>query len=100
MLRRVPVKTENQLQRVPVQVSETWGSNKALLTSNLVIDLDNVECLAADGATVCLAGPCFQAAVVQDVTANLYNSDIVVVLQVEILGGRLLLCCSVGGGRG
>lgn len=58
------VRMNNQLQPFPVRVSETSRFNKALLTSNLVIDLDYVKCLAADGATVCLSGPCFQAAVV------------------------------------
>ena len=65
-----------------------------LLTSNLVIDLHEMEGLAADGTTVCLCSPFLQARVVQHMATDLYDSNVVVVVML------VLLLDGYSGGRG
>lgn len=72
------------------------------LTSDFVIDLDQVEGLAAEGATVCFDGPFSQTGIVENVIADLNNSDVVIVVQLVFGGFRQMhqygIC--IGGGNG
>jgi len=48
------------------------------------MNFDKVELLAANGTTICFLRPLLQAGVMKDVTTSLYNSDIL--LYVDIAG--------------
>lgn len=64
-----------KLQRV-----EGAGLTKKL-TSDLVINLDLVECLAAEGATVGLDGPFSQARVMENMATNLDFCNVILGIQ-------------------
>lgn len=85
------------------------------LTSNLVIDLDQVEGLAAEGATVCFDGPFPQTGIMENMIADLDNGNVVMVFQIVFGGVRKMhwygiciggnggggcVCCEGSGGQG
>lgn len=63
--------------------AETLGKR----TSNFVVDFDKMKGLTANGATVGFAGPCFQTGIMKNMTANLYDSDIVFAVMRGLVAG-------------
>lgn len=63
----------------------------ARLTSNLVVDVDDMEGLAANGAAVRLVGPLAQTSIVQHVAAHF---DLGYMVVVDVLQSVLLLVCA------